>query len=45
MSKITIWHNPRCSKSREAVKIADENGVEKEIVKYLQSNPTLHGIH
>jgi len=44
MSKITIWHNPRCSKSREAVKIADENGVEKEIVKYLETNPTLHDI-
>ena len=26
------------------MKIADENGVEKEIVKYLQSNPTLHDI-
>ena len=44
MSKITIWHNPRCSKSREAVKIADENGVEQEIVKYLETNPTLHDI-
>jgi len=44
MSKITIWHNPRCSKSREAVKIADESGVEKEIVKYLETNPTLHDI-
>ncbi len=44
MSKITIWHNPRCSKSREAVKIADENGVQQEIVKYLETNPTLHDI-
>ena len=40
MSKITIWHNPRCSKSREAVKIADENGVEQEIVKYLETTPS-----
>ena len=40
MEKITIWHNPRCSKSREALKIAEENGVEKEIVKYLEATPT-----
>ena len=36
----TIWHNPRCSKSREAVKISEESGVESEIVKYLETNPT-----
>ncbi len=34
-----IWHNPRCSKSREAVKISQEAGVESEIVKYLEANP------
>ena len=36
----TIWHNPRCSKSREAVKISEEAGVESEIVKYLETKPT-----
>ena len=30
-------HNPRCSKSREAVKILEENGVNAEIVKYLET--------
>ena len=39
MHKITIWHNPRCSKSREALSILEENGNEKEIVKYLETNP------
>ena len=39
MTQITIWHNPRCSKSREALSIMDENGCEKEIVKYLETNP------
>ena len=29
MEKITIWHNPKCSKSREAMKILKENEVEK----------------
>ena len=38
--KTTIWHNPRCSKSREAVQISEEAGVESEIVKYLDTNPT-----
>ena len=39
MAQITIWHNPRCSKSREALSIMEENGCEKEIVKYLETNP------
>jgi len=39
MAQITIWHNPRCSKSREALSIMDENGCEKKIVKYLETNP------
>ncbi|RLA77658.1 MAG: arsenate reductase (glutaredoxin) [Epsilonproteobacteria bacterium] len=39
MAQITIWHNPRCSKSREALSIIDENGCEKEVVKYLETNP------
>lgn len=33
--KITIWHNPRCSKSREAVNLVEDSGVENEVVKYL----------
>jgi len=40
MAQITIWHNPRCSKSRQALTLLEEKGVEKKIVKYLQSNPT-----
>ena len=40
MSKLTIMHNPRCSKSREAVKILEENGINAEIVKYLETPPT-----
>ena len=44
MTKITIWHNPRCSKSREALSIVEENGCEKEIVKYLETNPDVGSI-
>jgi arsenate reductase len=41
MSKITIWHNPRCSKSRAVATLLQENGVEAEIVKYLDEDLTV----
>ena len=37
MSKLTLIHNPRCSKSREVLKIIEDNGVDIEIVKYLET--------
>jgi len=40
MDKITIWHNPRCSKSRDSLKLLDEKGVEVEVVKYLDKIPS-----
>ncbi len=36
MDDIKIWHNPRCSKSREAINILEENNCESEVVKYLE---------
>jgi arsenate reductase len=39
--KATIWHNPRCSKSRQALAILNETpGLEVEIVEYLKHPPT-----
>ncbi|MCW2411496.1 MULTISPECIES: arsenate reductase (glutaredoxin) [unclassified Sphingobium] len=39
--KATIYHNPRCSKSREALAILQETrGVEVEIVEYLKAPPS-----
>lgn len=42
MQTIKIWHNPRCSKSREALKIVEENGCESEVVKYLDTIPDIN---
>lgn len=39
MSEVQIWHNPRCSKSREAMKLLEESGVDAEVVKYLEVEP------
>lgn len=34
----TIWHNPQCSKSREALALLEEKGEKIEVVKYLESS-------
>ena len=35
-----IYHNPRCSKSRETLAIIKDNGVEVEVVEYLKEVPS-----
>jgi arsenate reductase len=40
MNQITIWHNPQCSKSREALTLLEDIGCEKEVLKYLEAIPT-----
>jgi len=37
---ITIYHNPRCSKSRQTLALIQEKGIEPEIVEYLKNPPT-----
>ncbi len=39
MPKITIYHNPRCSKSRETLALLREQNLEPEIVEYLKTPP------
>ena len=36
---VTIYHNPRCSKSRETLTLLRDQGVEPEIVEYLKDPP------
>jgi len=40
MNTITLWHNPRCSKSRDSFKLLEERGIEANVVKYLEDVPT-----
>ena len=40
MSKIKIWHNPRCSKSRDSFKLLEERELDVEVIKYLENIPT-----
>jgi arsenate reductase len=37
--QITIYHNPRCSKSRAALALLRERGVEPQIIEYLKTPP------
>ena len=40
MSDFTIFHNPKCSKSREALAILERRGVEPNVIEYLKTPPT-----
>lgn len=36
---VTLYHNPRCSKSREALNLLREQGQEPEVILYLETPP------
>ena len=37
---VTLYHNPRCSKSRQALDLLRKRGVEPDVVLYLEDPPT-----
>lgn len=39
MNPVVIYHNPRCSKSRETLALVKAQGIEPEIVLYLETPP------
>jgi arsenate reductase len=36
---ITIYHNPRCSKSRQTLQLLQDKGIEPTIIEYLKTPP------
>ncbi len=37
---ITIYHNPKCAKSRETLKLLEERGIKPRIIEYLKIPPS-----
>src|SRR5690554_2147101 len=35
-----IFHNPRCSKSRQTLELLQQKGIEPQIIRYLETPPT-----
>jgi len=44
MSDIAIYHNPRCSKSRQTLALLEENGVKADVIEYLKTPPTVDSL-
>ncbi|SDU14675.1 arsenate reductase [Pseudomonas pohangensis] len=40
MTELTFYHNPRCSKSRNALQLLEARGVHPDVVLYLDTPPT-----
>jgi arsenate reductase len=40
MSKVVIYHNPRCSKSRATLAILEQQQADVSVIKYLENPPT-----
>ncbi|VAW79389.1 Uncharacterized protein YfgD, not an arsenate reductase [hydrothermal vent metagenome] len=39
MTNVTIYHNPRCSKSRQTLELLQEKGIDADVVEYLSTPP------
>lgn len=40
MPNVIIYHNPRCSKSREALQLLRDQNIEPEVIEYLKTPPS-----
>lgn len=36
-----IWHNPRCSKSRQTLQLLTDNGIDANVLEYLKTPPSV----
>ncbi len=41
---VTIYHNPKCSKSRETLELLGEHGITPNIIEYLECPPTAENL-
>ena len=41
---ITIYHNPKCSKSRQTLELLQQNGITPTIIEYLKTPPTAEAL-
>lgn len=37
---VTIYHNPRCTKSRQTLALLEERGIQPKVIEYLVTPPT-----
>lgn len=37
---VTIYHNPRCTKSRQTLVLLEERGIKPQVIEYLQTPPS-----
>ena len=42
---VTLYHNPRCSKSRATLELLQQHGVDVELIHYLDTPPTAAELH
>jgi arsenate reductase len=38
---VTIYHNPRCGKSRETLRLIEDKGLSPTVIEYLKTPPTI----
>jgi arsenate reductase (glutaredoxin) len=38
---VTVYHNPRCTKSRETIQLLRDHGIEPRIIEYLKTPPSV----
>ncbi|MFZ1871902.1 MAG: arsenate reductase (glutaredoxin) [Chania sp.] len=41
MKNVTLYHNPRCSKSRETLALLEQQGITPKVVLYLETPPSV----
>jgi arsenate reductase len=41
---VTIYHNPRCSKSRQTLGLLEEKGIDVDVVHYLETPPSAEAL-